>query len=100
MSHIGAIGGGASASGMPQPRQVDREQEPNNEARSRSVRRGEDRVEVSDLAHSLSRASHDVPIRQDLVDRVRSQIEAGTYDTPARVDGAINNMLNALRSRT
>lgn len=29
------------------------------------------------------------PIRRDLVDRVRSEIAAGTYDTPERFEAAI-----------
>lgn len=104
MSHIGAIGGGASASGVPRPRQVNREESlegaSSSHAQSRAQRRGADSVEVSDLAQSLARASNDAPIRQDLVDRVRSQIEAGTYVTPARIDDAITNILRELESQT
>ena len=100
MSHIGTIGGGASASGVPRPRQVERNDQSGPQTRSQSVRRGEDRVEVSDLAHSLARASKNAPIRQDLVDRVRSQIDAGTYITPSRIDGAVNAIMRGLGSDT
>jgi len=98
MSHIGAIGGGASASGVPRPRQVERDDQPGQQAQSQSVRRGEDRVEVSDLAQSLARASQHSPIRQDLVDRVRSQIDAGTYITPGRINAAVNAIMRGLGS--
>lgn len=33
------------------------------------------------------------PIRQDLVDHVKAQIAAGTYDTPERFDAAFDRML-------
>jgi len=33
------------------------------------------------------------PVRQDLIDRVRSEIESGTYETEARLDGAIDRLL-------
>jgi len=50
-------------------------------------------VEVSTLARSLSRLNQDEPVRQDLIDRVRAEIEAGRYDTPDKVDAAVENIL-------
>ena len=66
---------------------------PGQNAEPRARRRGQDRVEVSALAQSLSRLNQEPPVRQELIDRVRAQIEAGTYDTPERVDAAIDNFL-------
>jgi len=42
------------------------------------------------------RRSESAPIRQDLVDRVRKEIAAGTYDTPEKFDKALNIMLGDL----
>jgi hypothetical protein len=36
------------------------------------------------------------PIRQDLVDRVRREIEAGTYETPEKWDAALERLLGRL----
>jgi negative regulator of flagellin synthesis FlgM len=58
------------------------------------VQRGSDQVEVSQIATYLS-ALRDVPsIRQDLVDSIRAQIAAGTYDTPERLDAALNGLVD------
>ncbi len=54
-------------------------------------RRGDDQVEVSSVAGYLSKL-RDLPVRQDLVSRVRAEIEAGTYDSPERIDGAIEEI--------
>lgn len=35
-------------------------------------------------------------IRQDLVERIKAQIESGTYETPDKVDGAIEAFLQEL----
>lgn len=95
MSEIGPIGGGASASGLPRP-QLDGAERPGVRAEPRSTRRGADRVEVSSLARSLSRLTSDEPVRQDLIDRVRGEIEAGRYDTPDKVDTAVDRLLTEL----
>ena len=38
----------------------------------------------------------DKGIRRDLVDRVRREIEAGTYDTPEKWDAALDRLLESL----
>jgi anti-sigma28 factor (negative regulator of flagellin synthesis) len=55
-------------------------------------------VEVSALAlaQSLSRLNQEPPVRQELIDRVRAEIETGNYETPERIDGAIDNILREL----
>jgi len=60
--------------------------------------RGEDRVEVSSLARLLQQL-RDVPdVREDLVERVRAQVEAGTYLTPDKLDAALDEMIADERS--
>ena len=95
MTEIGPIGGGASASGMPRPH-LDETARPGHDAEPRAARRGADQVEVSNLARSMSRANQDPPVRQDLIDRVRAEIEAGSYLTPDRLDAAIETMLDSV----
>ena len=58
-----------------------------------TVRRGSDRVEVSQMALYLNKF-RDLPIRQDLVDSIRQQIAQGTYDTPEKFDAALNELLD------
>jgi hypothetical protein len=36
------------------------------------------------------------PIRWDLVERVRREIEAGTYDTPEKMEVALDRLLQRL----
>lgn len=95
MSDIGPIGGGASASEVSRPRlDSERESRPGQRAEARPPRRGPDRVEVSSLAREL--AAQQDPVRQDLIDRVRAEIEAGTYETAERLDGAVDRLLSEL----
>ena len=56
------------------------------DAAGRSHHSPNDRVELSDAARLLSRLSELPAVRQDLVDRVRAQIDAGTYETPDKID--------------
>lgn len=69
----------------------------NESARGEVARRGPDRVEVSAVATYLSKSRLSPPIRQDLVDTVRRQIAAGTYDTADKLDAAIDEMLKDIR---
>lgn len=62
------------------------------------VERGQDTVDVSDSARIAAArlAGEDAAIRQDLVDRVKAEIEAGTYETPVRIAGTVDGLLGAL----
>lgn len=60
------------------------------------IERPSDRVELSDRARLLSKLANMPAIRQDLVDRVRQEIAGGNYDTPDRVEGALNNLIDDL----
>jgi len=55
-----------------------------------------DRVELSEQARLLSKLKQLPEIREGLVNSVKSQIEAGNYDTDERFDTAINAMLDDL----
>lgn len=52
--------------------------------------RGADRVELSELAYYMAKLAEMPEVRSDLVSQVRSQIEAGTYLTDEKIDGAID----------
>ena len=59
------------------------------ETPTKATPRRSDKVELSDAARLLSRLSQLPDVRQDLVDRVRSEIEAGTYETPEKIDAVV-----------
>lgn len=49
--------------------------------------------EAGQLASQLS----DIPdVRQGLVNSIRAQIQAGTYETPERLSGAVSNLLDEI----
>ena len=51
-----------------------------------------DKVELSLKAQLLSKLAELPDIRQDLVDRVQSEIQAGGYDTPEKIDALIDEL--------
>jgi negative regulator of flagellin synthesis FlgM len=53
-----------------------------------------DRLEISSAAEAAVKATETGGIRQDLVNRIRSEIAAGTYETPDKLDGALNRLLD------
>lgn len=55
-----------------------------------------DTVTISSAAEAALRASDSAGIRQDVVDRIRSEIAAGTYETPAKLDAAVSRLLDDL----
>lgn len=60
--------------------------------------RNSDRVELSDQARLLSKLKQLPEVREGLVNSVKSQIEAGTYDTDERFDTAVNALLDDLEA--
>jgi len=58
--------------------------------------RGSDTVQLSDQARLLSKLKQLPEIREGLVNSVKSQIEAGSYDTDERFDTAINSLIEDL----
>ncbi len=57
-----------------------------------------DTVEFSELGMWLGRFSELTQVRTDLVNKIRNQIKAGTYETPAKWDQAINNLIEDLQT--
>lgn len=61
-----------------------------------SVQRGDDAVELSTTARLVNRLDQISGIREDVVTRVREEIEAGTYDTDDKLDLAIERLAEDL----
>lgn len=59
---------------------------------ARSAHRGDDVAEISTLAREAARVDSR-PIRAELVQEVRRQIEAGTYLTTDKLDAAADRMV-------
>lgn len=58
--------------------------------------RGRDQADFSTAATLLSRLNALPDVRQDLVERVREQINAGTYETPEKLDQALTGLAEDL----
>lgn len=58
--------------------------------------RAPDRLELSDRAWRLGLTAAGADVRGGLVARVQSELAAGTYETPARIDGALRALTEAL----
>lgn len=63
-----------------------------NTAGNRAQRPG-DSVELSPTANLLARLNDLPSVREDLVQRVRTEIDAGTYETPEKIDSAVDRMI-------
>jgi negative regulator of flagellin synthesis FlgM len=55
--------------------------------------RATDRLEVSGASHLLKTLKASGDVRGELVANIKRQIDAGTYETPAKVDAAVNRLL-------
>lgn len=55
-----------------------------------------DRVEISEMALFLDKISRLPEIRREKVELVREQISRGTYETPERVEKAIDELMKEL----
>lgn len=91
MTDIAPIGGGWVGRALPIDSQAG--PVPGNAASRPRINRGSDRVEVSRMASLLNQLREMPDVRHDLVARVREQIAAGDYDTPERIEGAIDGLL-------
>lgn len=58
--------------------------------------RGADSLSISSAAEAALAASETGGIRQDVVSRIKSEIAAGTYETPAKLDSALSRMLDEI----
>lgn len=66
------------------------------EVMSGAPMRGQDEVEVSELAMYLSKLRELPTVRQDLVDRVKGEIAGGSYLTPDKLDAALAELAREL----
>lgn len=57
---------------------------------------GADQVNISAAAEAAMSAGEPGDVRADLVARVRSEIAAGTYETPTKLASAIDQLLNEI----
>ena len=55
-----------------------------------------DTVEISLQAKVASQLANVPPIRADLVARVKAEIQAGTYETPEKLNAALDGLLKEL----
>lgn len=98
MSDIGHINSGFNTSDL-EPRAVQRparggSRQPGREAQS--PRREPDRVEISAASRSSREAGE---IRADLVIRVREEIVRGVYETPDKLDAALDAIIQDIGPR-
>ena len=80
MSDISPIGRSDQTQGVQQAAQ-----------QSPRAQRGQDQVELSNHSKLLSKL-RDLPVREDLVNRVRSEIDRGVYETEQKLDQALEEM--------
>lgn len=90
MSDIAPLHGPSAASYSPNGR-VERPA-----ASPTETARGSDQIDFSDTAKILSRLADLPDVRQDLVNRVRAEIAAGTYETPEKIDAAVEGLADDL----
>ncbi len=53
-------------------------------------------MELSQAAHWLDRIRQLPEVRQDLIDDLKQAIEAGTYETPEKLDAAVAGLLGEI----
>ena len=66
------------------------------ESQSTSASGPVDRVDISPAAEAASKAAEAGGVRHDLVNLIRGQIAAGTYDTPEKMDIALERLLDQM----
>jgi anti-sigma28 factor (negative regulator of flagellin synthesis) len=70
---------------------------PGDEDRTPEIHvRSADSVDISALARRLGERSTSEPVRQDLVDRIKAEIESGTYENSDKLDLAADRLLRDL----
>lgn len=56
----------------------------------------QDELQISDAGRLVDQARELPDVRQDLVNRIRSQIAAGTYETPEKLGVAMDRLLDEI----
>jgi len=71
--------------------------QPTSSVQQASAKPAKDEVTLSSTAQQVNQASENTEmngeIRFDLVNRIRSEIQAGTYETPEKLDSALEKLL-------
>jgi negative regulator of flagellin synthesis FlgM len=65
-------------------------------ARLDSADRTADRLEISPAAEAALEATAGTDIRYDLVTRIRAEIAAGIYETPEKLESAVDRLFDDL----
>jgi negative regulator of flagellin synthesis FlgM len=65
-------------------------------ARETPPSQGADRVEISSAAEAAIQAAESGEMRTELVNQLRAQIAAGTYETPEKLDVALDRLLDEI----
>ena len=60
------------------------------------VRRDADRVDLSETARFLTRLNELPDVREGLVERIKAEIAAGTYESDEKIDAAIEKLYEDL----
>lgn len=55
---------------------------------------GQDELQISDAGRLVALANQVPDVRQDRVNAIRAQLAAGTYETPDKLDVAVNRFLD------
>jgi len=63
------------------------------DSRTSDRREPEDIVEISRVAQLASKVFELPEIRTELVEEVKAEIEAGTYETPERIEAAVEKLM-------
>jgi negative regulator of flagellin synthesis FlgM len=56
----------------------------------------QDELQISEAGRLVDQARELPDVRQDLVNRIRSQIAAGTYETPDKMSVALDRLLDEI----
>ncbi len=68
-----------------------------SDGQAASPSRGSDRAEISQVAQLLSRLDELPDVRQDLIERIRGEIDRGGYDSSDKIDAAIDALADDLK---
>ena len=99
MTEIGRIPGGNEAHRTQAVgRTAGRNEGQDRQSAPAGIERGKDTFDVSDTARAAAArlVGEETDIRQDLVDRVRSEIQSGEYESPTKIAGTIDTILDSL----
>ena len=72
---------------------VSRASQPNTTSESSAIR---DELQLSDAARLVEQVHQAPDIRQDRVDSIRAQIASGTYETPEKLNVAVEHLLDEI----